>query len=279
VLQPKVYGTWVIADLLAGKQVDFLALCSSLSSVVGGVGHVDYCAANAFLDSFAQARRHDRSLPIVSVNWNAWRGVGMAASLHLPGDLREWQQEVHSKGITATEGTEALVRILATGFPQVAVSTQDLPMLIEQHYAYTPPPADSSPMRPPQIAHGRPNLGVPYVAPRNDLEREIAELWKQFLGIAEIGIHDNFFLLGGHSLLGTRLISRLRDTFDIDIPLRRLFNAPTVAGLAEAVAERQRAREEQETLRLLAQIETLDERGVEEELNKRAVQADPRMSQ
>lgn len=277
VLQPKVPGTLVLADLLAGKQVDFLVLCSSLSSVVGGVGHVDYCAANAFLDTFAQARRHDRSLPIVSINWNAWRGIGMAASLHLPGDLREWQQEVHSKGITAAEGTEALVRILAARFPQVAVSTQDLPMLIEQHYAYTPPARDSTAARPAaQIVHGRPNLPVPYVAPRNDLEREIAELWKQFLGIAEIGIHDNFFLLGGHSLLGTRLISRLRDAFDIDIPLRRLFSAPTVAALAEAVVERQRAREEQETLRLLARIETLNEREVEEELNKRAVEADPR---
>ena len=116
---------------------------------------------------------------------------------------------------------------------------------------------------------------VPYVSPRNEVEREIAGLWQRFLGIAEIGIHDNFFLLGGHSLLGTRLISRLRDTFDIDIPLRRLFDTPTVAGLAEIVAGRQREHEEQETRRLLTRLETLDEREVEEELNKRAMQGDP----
>src|SRR5438128_333269 len=72
-----------------------------------------------------------------------------------------------------------------------------------------------------------------------------------------------------------RASSQLRDTFDIDIPLRRLFDAPTVAGLAEMVAGRQREREEQETHRLLARLETLDEREVEEELNKRAMQADP----
>jgi NAD(P)-dependent dehydrogenase (short-subunit alcohol dehydrogenase family)/acyl carrier protein len=271
VLRPKVEGTLILADLLAGQRVDFLALCSSLSSVVGGVGHVDYCAANAFMDSFAQARRHDAALPIVSIDWNAWQGVGMAASLKVPTDLKEWQHEVHTKGITAKEGTEALARILASGFPQVAVSTQDLRLLIEQHYTYTPPTADAPPgQQHPGAPHARPNLSVPFVPPRNNVEREVADLWQEFLGLDQVGIHDNFFLLGGHSLLGTRLISRLRDTFDVDIPLRRLFDAPTVAGLAETITRQQLEREEQETRRLLARLEALDERQVEEELNKRA---------
>lgn len=274
VLRPKVQGTLVLADLLVGKQVDFLALCSSLSAVVGGVGHVDYCGANAFMDSFAQARRHDRVLPVVSINWNAWQGVGMAASLNLPRDLGEWQQEIHRAGISAAEGTEALARILGTRFSQVAVSTEDLGMLIEQHFAYTPPAADTLAQHQTRAAHGRPNLGVPYVPPRDDVEREITQLWQRFLGISEIGIHDNFFLLGGHSLLGTRLISRLRDIFSVEIPLRRLFEFPTIAGLAETVAKQQRATEEQETRELLARLETLDEHQVEKELNKRAIAAD-----
>ena len=199
----------------------------------------------------------------------------MAASLNLPGDLREWQQEVHDNGITAKEGTEALCRILTTRFPQVAVSTQDLGTLIEEHFSYTPPAADTEPAPQARPVHRRPNLGVPYIAPRNDVERAIADLWQQFLGIAEIGIHDNFFLLGGHSLLGTRLISRLRDTFEVDVPLRRLFDSPTVAGLADTIARRRQEREEQEMSGLLAKLEALDEREIEEELKKRAIQADP----
>ena len=152
----------------------------------------------------------------------------------------------------------------------MAVSTQDLDLLIEQHHA-----CESSAACTPQVQHSaaghvRPHLGVPYLCPRNDVEREIAKLWQQFLGIDEVGVHDNFFLLGGHSLLGTRLISRLRDTFDVDIPLRRLFEAPTVAGLADTVAQLQLEREERETRRLLAKLETLDEREVEDELSKRS---------
>jgi hypothetical protein len=279
VLRPKVHGTLLLSQLLSGKKLDFLVLCSSLSALIGGVGHVDYCAANAFMDAFAQARRDETAFPIVAINWNAWQGVGMAASLDLPQAFRGWQQEIHSKGITAVEGTEALIRILGAGLPQVAVSTQDLTTLIEEHYNYTPPAEEVAPGPQMPASHKRPNLGVAYVAPRNDLERQISELWQRFLGIADIGIHDNFFVLGGHSLLGTRLISRLRDTFKIDVPLRRLFEAPTIAGLADTVAKRLFAREEEETQRLLEQLKSLDEHEVEQELAKRSVDINGRNGQ
>ncbi len=75
VLAPKVTGTLVLADLLAADPPDFLVLCSSLNALVGGLGQSDYAAANAFLDAFAQSRPGE--LPVVSINWDAWRNVGM----------------------------------------------------------------------------------------------------------------------------------------------------------------------------------------------------------
>jgi amino acid adenylation domain-containing protein len=71
-----------------------------------------------------------------------------------------------------------------------------------------------------------------YVAPRNATEEQLAALWVQVLRIQRAGIHDNFFELGGHSLLATQLISRVRSTFEVELPLRALFEAPTVAALA-----------------------------------------------
>ena len=83
VLGPKVAGTKVLQEVLAGENLDFLVLCSSINAVVGGFGQADYCAANAYLDAFAQAtsRRPGgsrRGTRVVSLGWDRWQGVGMA---------------------------------------------------------------------------------------------------------------------------------------------------------------------------------------------------------
>ncbi|HXO20594.1 MAG TPA: amino acid adenylation domain-containing protein [Thermoanaerobaculia bacterium] len=81
-----------------------------------------------------------------------------------------------------------------------------------------------------------------FVAPRTPTEALLAEMWVELLGVERVGASDNFFDLGGHSLLGTRLTSRLRDAFAVELPLRSLFEAPTVAALAVRVeAARQQA--------------------------------------
>ena len=76
---------------------------------------------------------------------------------------------------------------------------------------------------------------VAYEAPRTPLEEVIAGIWVEMLGVERVGIHDNFFTLGGHSLLGTRVIARMRDAFQLELPLRALFEAPTVCELAARV--------------------------------------------
>ena len=67
-------------------------------------------------------------------------------------------------------------------------------------------------------------VGDEYVAPQSQIEQELASIWSEVLKIEKIGIHDNFFKLGGHSLLATQVISRIRHTYNIDIPLRALLN-------------------------------------------------------
>jgi amino acid adenylation domain-containing protein len=74
-----------------------------------------------------------------------------------------------------------------------------------------------------------------FVAPRTPVEEVLAGIWVTVLGLEQVGIHDNFFELGGHSLKATQVMSRLRHTFQVELPLRTLFEMPTIAGLAEAV--------------------------------------------
>jgi acyl carrier protein len=78
-----------------------------------------------------------------------------------------------------------------------------------------------------------------FVAPRTKLEEELAGMWSQVLKVERVGIKDNFFDLGGHSLLATRLMFLLREHFNVDIPLRALFEAPTIATLAPVIVQSQ----------------------------------------
>jgi acyl transferase domain-containing protein len=86
-------------------------------------------------------------------------------------------------------------------------------------------------------SHPRPDLGTPYVDPRNEVEQALAEVWEGLLGIEQVGVHDDFFSLGGHSLLATQLVSQLRDSFEVDVPLYKLFEAPTIASLGAVIEE------------------------------------------
>jgi acyl carrier protein len=74
-----------------------------------------------------------------------------------------------------------------------------------------------------------------YLSPRTSVEERLVKIWGKVLGKQQIGVHDNFFELGGHSLLATQLTSRLRDAFQIELSVRNLFEAPTVASLARYI--------------------------------------------
>jgi len=102
-----------------------------------------------------------------------------------------------------------------------------------------------------------------YVAPTNPVEEIIAEIWAKALNVEKVGIHDNFFALGGHSLMATQIIARVREQFQVDIPLKRIFEAPTIANLALIIAESQAEQTDEQILdEMLNEIEDLSEEEV-----------------
>ncbi|MEH1944123.1 MAG: amino acid adenylation domain-containing protein [Nostoc sp.] len=107
------------------------------------------------------------------------------------------------------------------------------------------------------------NIEVDFVAPRSQIEQELATIWTEVLKLKQVGIHNNFFELGGHSLLATQAVSRLREAFSLDFPLRYLFENPTIAELAQKVSEQV---ENDDLARILAEVDELSEEEVREQL-------------
>ena len=100
----------------------------------------------------------------------------------------------------------------------------------------------------------RPELESSYVAPRNPDEEKLVKIWSNIFNLEQIGVHDDFFELGGHSLIATQVISRVRDAFQIELPLRSLFENPTVAGLGESIETIRWLARSQQTVQSAAMI-------------------------
>ena len=89
----------------------------------------------------------------------------------------------------------------------------------------------------PKPGNTRPSLSQLFESPRNDLEQRLVLIWEEVLGIKPVGVHDNFFDLGGHSLAASRIISRIIKTFELDLPIKALFDSPTVAHMAALITQ------------------------------------------
>ena len=106
----------------------------------------------------------------------------------------------------------------------------------------------------------RPHLDTPMVSPRTPIEQKLSEIWSEVLDIEDVGVEDSFHELGGHSLAASRVISRVIESFRVELPLKSLFESPTVADMALVITQSQaKGADEQEIGRMLAELESLSE--------------------
>jgi len=227
ILMPKIQGALVLEEVFGGEDLDFMVFCSSLISVIGEREQADYAAANAFLDSLARRNFLVSPYFTMSINWDTWveadRDVSSAASGAVCGAIRP------------DEAVEVLRRLLRTRpGPQAIISTRDLA-------ATRPKKVDTAEEETAAVGHSyaRPNLDRPIEPPTNPTETMLIRIWTEVLGVSPIGIRDDFFELGGDSLIGLRMTARAED-FGVHLSVDQLFRHPTVQELATAVEQLER---------------------------------------
>ncbi|MEQ9915665.1 beta-ketoacyl synthase N-terminal-like domain-containing protein [Pectobacterium aroidearum] len=141
-----------------------------------------------------------------------------------------------NKDILLSEGIDTLKRQLAhLEFGQLIVVTSDLDQLIYEYIPEQKTPEIATQESTATEGYSRPPLSVDYVAPENDIEKEIAKVWQSILGIAGIGVNDNFTELGGNSLLAVQVVSTISGIFEVDIRVDLFYQNQTVKGLATSI--------------------------------------------
>ncbi len=235
----KAEGTGWIEDVITAGGLDFVMLCSSISAVIPSAGLSTYAAANAYLDGFAAAHDDRAGTRVLSVNWDNWSETGMAVDAAAMSKMQSESAKEVQLGISNEEGGRLFDLLLTAPVSQAAVSTRDLPGLIEKVRAAAkadPAPGAELQNSGSNVTHARPELSREYVAPENATQKGITEILQELLALERVGIHDDFFELGGHSLMGAQVIARIRERFAVSLPMRIIFDSPTAAAIAALVA-------------------------------------------
>ena len=207
-LLPKAYGLLELNNVIAklNLPLDFVLLTSSLSVVLGGLQLGAYAGANAFMDGFAKLQEGQNSTIWFSPNL---------------------------EGGEASETEQALAIVLANPhIPDLVMAITPLDKRLQQ-WLKRYQPAQAEAIQPKQNLYTRPELEIPYQAPKLEIETKIAECWQAVLGIANIGINDNFYDLGGNSLNVLQLQAKLINVLKTEVKVLDLFTYPTIADLSK----------------------------------------------
>jgi acyl transferase domain-containing protein/acyl carrier protein len=213
----KIRGMSVIRELFCSVHLDFCILNGSLSSILGGLGHAAYSAANAYLSALAEGWSPGEWRP-QAISWDTWN----LSPITSPDD----------SALSVQDAIDAFSRIVASPCADhIAVSQTDLTL---RHAAWINPGRTASPAL--TARYARPALKTPFVDPVQQLDRQICVIWQEHLGIDRIGIQDNFFDLGGDSLMVVRVHAALRQISKKALSVKDIYRFPTVAQLSEYIA-------------------------------------------
>ncbi|HEX5598093.1 MAG TPA: SDR family NAD(P)-dependent oxidoreductase [Micromonosporaceae bacterium] len=221
--EAKLTGLATLQAVLADRDVAGITL-SSLSAVLGGLALGTYSASNAALDAYVLLAREREDARWITVDWDTW---GKPA----PEEAGEFDMQPAEAVLVFDRAVAAINQV-----DQVVISTGSLDARYQQWVvgrglgaAFTD--EDDGERDP------RPDLSTPYIEPREGTEAQLAEVWSRVLRLDRVGLDDDFFQLGGNSVLAIELVARIRKVLKVPVPTSAVMGFPTVRGLAAQIDE------------------------------------------
>lgn len=238
VLAPKIQGTWILDQLTREDQPDFFVLFSSINALYGLPGQGDYTAANSYLDSFA-AYREKLGLRTQSINWAAWKEIGMAADYGVNDDRGIF------KALPTDKGVRAFEEILQKAITRLTVGELNYDTLgaLEGNYPFemsseirTQISRQRKLHQTPEDQAGGKKRSVNVIlkgGSANELETVVARIWAEVLGLDEVDVYESFYDLGGDSILATYILKAMEAEFPGLIDISDIFTYSSVHDMAE----------------------------------------------
>lgn len=244
VLSPKIEGTFMLDNVTREDEIDFFVTFSSVMSILNVPGQGDYAAANAFMDSFAQWRSF-QGKRTVSISWPAWKDTGMAA------EYKADKNKSLFKPISVEQALSDFELILESGSTHVIAGELDFEMLscisedIQLFKLETDIAAELESTVSSNSLISAKESPLPTVKLKGGLsgnytklEKLIGNIWGAILEIGELSIHDDFYDLGGNSLLSINMASKLKEQLNVEIDINNLFEHFSIADLAMFISEK-----------------------------------------
>ncbi|MFN6570020.1 MAG: SDR family NAD(P)-dependent oxidoreductase [Dendronalium sp. ChiSLP03b] len=292
ILRPKVLGAWALHQLLKDNQGSIFINFSSAHGFFGSTAVGAYAAANSFLDRFSHYQNSHSELASYCFSWSMWDETGMSQGYQMKNLIRAKgfyvmsSSQAISSMLSCLQHQQTNLLIGLDGNNQNIQRWQSQLFNLQKLTVYFTTTGDEVKLpdlrvqdrfgtsctcnlvqlpEMPCLENGKIDRASlirkinsqeirERIEPRNEIEFKIAQCWQQVLRVPLLGIHDNFFELGGNSLLAGQVIARLREDLSLELSLQRLFQAPTIVGLAQTIEAIQTVTQSKNTF-----IETLDQ--------------------
>ena len=235
-------------------QPDYCMVMSSLSAQIGGTGQLASATQGLYVEAFVQKQNQTQTIPWSVIFWGQWSTSDQSS-------------------ITPDKGKIVLERLFDLECPGNLLIAPQNPQTAQKNRPIT---ADAPLSNIHSKQHDRPNLATAYQPPEDAHQQRVTDVWQRFLGISSVGIDDDFFDLGGNSLLASQLISEINQTFSIKLELTTLFSATTVRDLSGMILSAQIGDQDLESLGSeLERLEALSDEEAAALLEEMGLKEDP----